>query len=269
MEKHAERHKINRPFQCKLCNKGFAFKQGLERHEVVHSRQQPYPCQYCNQSFSTPSKLARHLTAHAGQRPYPCKYCNKSYLLSHHLTRHMRSHKEHVDKSNAAWFMCSRCSESFQTRDELISHSSTHADANNLSCSLCKEVFISVDELTGHIKQHSVGEAYACEFCDLIFTMADKLQEHIDSEHAQEMEAYHEDDRIQADRRMKEGNLTQPDGIEETLQDSVNEILFDDTTEASGNIGEQITIKKGMKNCIIFYISMLIISFSQKKKIRK
>uniref|UniRef100_T1PJ69 Zinc-finger double domain protein n=1 Tax=Musca domestica TaxID=7370 RepID=T1PJ69_MUSDO len=248
MEKHAERHKINRPFQCKLCNKGFAFKQGLERHEVVHSRQQPYPCQYCNQSFSTPSKLARHLTAHAGQRPYPCKYCNKSYLLSHHLTRHMRSHKEHVDKSNAAWFMCSRCSESFQTRDELISHSSTHADANNLSCSLCKEVFISVDELTGHIKQHSVGEAYACEFCDLIFTMADKLQEHIDSEHAQEMEAYHEDDRIQADRRKKEGNLTQPDGIEETLQDSVNEILFDDTTEASGNIGEQITIKKEKEN---------------------
>ncbi|XP_073846937.1 pita [Musca autumnalis] len=240
MEKHAERHKINRPFQCKLCNKGFAFKQGLERHEVVHSRQQPYPCQYCNQSFSTPSKLARHLTAHAGQRPYPCKYCNKSYLLSHHLTRHLRSHKEHVDKTNTPSFMCSRCSASFQTRDELITHSATHADANNLSCPLCKEVFGNLEELNAHIGEHSVGEAYACEFCDLIFTVADKLQQHIDTEHAQEMEAYHEDDRIQANRRMK-----QSDGIDETLQESVNEILLDESIEsAGGNNNEQIVIKK-------------------------
>lgn len=227
MEKHAERHKINRPFQCKMCNKGFAFKQGLERHEVIHSRQQPYPCQYCDQSFSTTTKLARHLTAHAGERPYPCKFCKKSYLLSHHLTRHMRSHKNTVGNTTEVSFMCSRCDESFENRDELIRHSTTHADEENLSCPLCKETFDSIESLTAHIRQHSYGEAYACEFCDLIFMTADKLQYHIDTDHAQEMEAYHEDDRAQAER-MQTNSQNDSDMSEEGLQTTVDEIMHDD-----------------------------------------
>lgn len=251
MEKHAERHKINRPFQCKLCHKVFAFKQGLERHEVIHSRQQPYPCQYCNQSFSTTTKLARHLTAHAGQRPYPCKFCKKSYLLSHHLTRHMRSHRNVDDNATSVSFMCSRCNASFESRDELITHSATHANADNLSCPLCKEMFDSIDALTSHINQHSDGEAFACEFCDLIFMTADKLQQHTDSDHAQEMEAYHEDDRVQADRKKQhqeqESTIqsNNSDGSEDNLQYTVNEILLDDSAEFRENDTNEISVKKG------------------------
>ncbi|XP_075166155.1 pita [Haematobia irritans] len=251
MEKHAERHKIIRPFQCKLCEKTFAFKQGLERHEVIHSREQPYPCQYCNKSFSTTSKLARHLTAHAGQRPYPCKFCKKSYLLSHHLTRHLRSHRNLLDNSAFVSFMCSRCDSSFNTRDQLIAHSTTHANKDDLSCPLCKESFDNMDTLTSHIRDHSDGEAFACEFCDLIFMTSDKLLMHTDADHVQEMEAYHEDDRAQADLKKKQPEMDNNtiNNIDGSFQTQFDEILCDDSFELAENTNNQLTIKPEFPEC--------------------
>lgn len=230
MEKHADRHNINRPFVCKICNKRFAFKQGLERHEVVHSREQPYSCQYCDLSFSTTTKLTRHLTAHAGQRPFPCKYCKKSFLLSHHLTRHLRSH-QNLDKNSTDLikFMCCTCKTSFNSRDELIQHSTTHTNEANLVCPLCKDVFADINVLNKHIQEHSEGEAYACEFCDLIFMAADKLQAHTDLEHAEEMEVYHADDRAKEDRQQLN---------DEKLQNDVNAFLNDQEEDE-----EEITSK--------------------------
>ena len=244
MEKHAERHNINRPYQCKLCNKGFAFKQGLERHEVIHSRQQPYSCQYCEQSFSTTTKLARHLTAHAGLRPYPCKFCKKSYLLSHHLTRHLRSHKNIDNLKNVIIFKCSTCNTSFDSRDELINHSKTHADERNLACPLCKETYDDMNSLTSHIQDHSEGEAYACEFCDLIFMTAQKLQSHTDLDHTQEMEAYHADDRAQADKKNQESRKQEGDISDENLQSVVNEFLTNDPDDAIDPLKTEIKIGK-------------------------
>ncbi|KAM7346121.1 uncharacterized protein ACRADG_012102 [Cochliomyia hominivorax] len=246
MEKHTQRHNINRPFVCKICYKGFAFKQGLERHEVIHSREQPYPCQYCDQSFSTKTKLARHLTAHAGQRPYPCKYCKKSFLLSHHLTRHLRSHKNIDDKTNAIQFMCNTCNTNFKTRDELIQHSATHANEENLTCPLCKESFDDMSVLTNHIQEHSEGEAYACEFCDLIFMTAEKLQTHTDVEHINEMEAYHADDRAQADRQKEVDDKQTEELSDEKLQKAVNDFLHDDFSEDANEMitKAKATIKK-------------------------
>lgn len=244
MNKHAERHNINRPYQCKVCNKGFAFKQGLERHEVVHSRQQPYSCQYCNLSFSTTTKLARHLTAHAGRRPFPCKVCKKSYLLSHHLTRHMRSHKNVENIKKSIIFICSNCNTNFASRDELISHSKTHANERNLTCPLCKEMYSDMNTLTSHIQDHSEGEAYACEFCDLIFMTAQKLQSHTDLDHIQEMEAYHEDDRAQADKKSKETHKQEIDISDENLQSVVNEFLMNDGSDDGNDSNIQLKKEK-------------------------
>ncbi|XP_065370314.1 zinc finger protein pita [Calliphora vicina] len=252
MEKHAEHHNINRPFVCKICNKGFAFKQGLERHEVIHSRQQPYACQYCEQSFSTTTKLSRHLTAHAGLRPYPCKFCKKSYLLSHHLTRHLRCHRNIDDPVNSINFMCSSCNTSFATRDELIHHSTSHANESNLTCPLCKDVFGDMSTLTSHIQDHSEGEAYACEFCDLIFMTADKLQIHTDQEHALEMEVYHADDRAQADKRKEQSQKEASAISDEKLQSSVDEflvdVLSDEVNESLESIKKKIKTETGKQS---------------------
>uniref|UniRef100_A0A1A9W9L4 Protein krueppel n=1 Tax=Glossina brevipalpis TaxID=37001 RepID=A0A1A9W9L4_9MUSC len=229
LEKHVARHNKSRPFKCKLCHKAFAFKQGLERHEVVHSRQQPFPCQYCNQSFSTTSKLARHLTAHAGERPYPCKFCSKSYLLSHHLTRHMRSHKN--ARHSATDFKCNSCNETFDSRDSLIVHSANHAKDESLSCPLCKESFDDFEIVTAHIKEHSDGEAYACEFCDLIFLSGDKLSTHTQSSHNEEMRAYNENDKAQAEKREKKKPERNNSDVNEDLQQTVNAFFIEEVDE--------------------------------------
>lgn len=189
-EKHTLNHQKKRPFECTICSKTFAFKQGLERHEGVHAAIHPFKCEHCEQSFPSQGKLARHLTAHAGSRPYPCRICSKSYLLSHHLTRHMRSHKEAAQAS----YECHECTETFNDRDKLISHSANHA-AESLKCPLCKEQYCTLDDVTDHIKLHMNGEQYACEFCDSIFLTEEKLQEHSDTLHAAENLLYDNDER--------------------------------------------------------------------------
>lgn len=88
-----EAHVRVRRFQCKFCDKQFAYKQGLERHEVVHNPNQQHTCEHCGQGFNTANKLSRHLLAtHAGDRRYPCKYCPKTFIMSHHRSRHMKGH---------------------------------------------------------------------------------------------------------------------------------------------------------------------------------
>lgn len=218
MEKHTERHRKNRPFVCKICNKAFAFKQGLERHEVVHCREQPFQCQYCDESFSTPSKLSRHLTAHAGSRPYPCKLCPKSYLLSHHLTRHARSHK-----NGSGSYKCTDCQKSFNTRDDLIYHSALHA-AQTMICPLCKDAFDDIETVTEHVRQHAEGEAYACEFCDYIYMTSKRLDDHIKEVHADEMVAYNEDNKKNA-QKAENNKGKQESSKEETIEKDIDEVI--------------------------------------------
>ncbi|TMW44545.1 hypothetical protein DOY81_010371 [Sarcophaga bullata] len=102
-----------------------------------------------------------------------------------------------------------------------------------------------MNSLTSHIQDHSEGEAYACEFCDLIFMTAQKLQLHTDLDHAQEMEAYHADDRAQADKKNKESRKQEGEISDENLQNVVNEFLTNEyPDDAIDPLKTEIKIEK-------------------------
>lgn len=164
MDAHSEKHKKKRPFACRLCNKSFVFKQGLERHELTHADQKPHKCNYCEASFTSPIKLTRHITSHAGLRPYPCKLCGRTFLLSHHLTRHMRSHyaAKSANVQPVGQHKCDVCSMSFRRKDSLINHSAIHSMVN-LKCVICNTAFESAKMVKEHITTHLSGLPYPCD----------------------------------------------------------------------------------------------------------
>lgn len=44
-------HSSERPYECKVCNKRFSFKQSLRNHAYVHTGEKPYTCDQCGMAF--------------------------------------------------------------------------------------------------------------------------------------------------------------------------------------------------------------------------
>lgn len=178
-----EKHNKNRPFACAVCEKRFAFKQGLERHEVVHLKNQPHKCQYCDLSFPSAGKLQRHVAKHAGNRPYPCKLCNKSFLLSHHLTRHVRAHQQEVDMTI---FKCADCNRDYDDLNAFVEHVSVHAVESSF-CPMCKQSVADLNDVEPHIRNHLTKKQHPCDYCDLMFQKAEQLDAHCMEQHGNEL----------------------------------------------------------------------------------
>ena len=64
--KHMEDHE--KPFQCKICSKGFASKQGYTEHQNIHTGEKPFKCKFCNACFASRGTHAMHQRSHLGHR---------------------------------------------------------------------------------------------------------------------------------------------------------------------------------------------------------
>ena len=49
-----------KPFECKVCGKQFAFGQQLRVHSAVHTGERNYLCSDCGSSFGSQSTLIDH-----------------------------------------------------------------------------------------------------------------------------------------------------------------------------------------------------------------
>lgn len=62
--KHMEDHE--KPFQCKICSKGFTAKQSYTEHQNIHTGEKPYKCKYCSAAFASNGTKAMHQKSHLG-----------------------------------------------------------------------------------------------------------------------------------------------------------------------------------------------------------
>ncbi len=89
--KNKEQMRTNDNRTCKLCNKTFASKNGLDNHvNAIHKKLKPFQCAICQMKYRQKSQLESHIEYHHGTRKsYPCDRCPKSFQSKGSLKNHL------------------------------------------------------------------------------------------------------------------------------------------------------------------------------------
>ena len=90
---HTMDHSNERPFKCKLCQKGFKEPQKLKRHMVSHTREKKFSCKYCKKSFGLKHNMKTHEKIHEGGGHH-CSYCDRTFSQSNTLQDHEVKHRK-------------------------------------------------------------------------------------------------------------------------------------------------------------------------------
>ncbi|GMR38488.1 hypothetical protein PMAYCL1PPCAC_08683, partial [Pristionchus mayeri] len=85
-------------FNCKLCPKKYATKQGLKEHERSHLEEEkkPFKCMYCDRRFVMTGDRKAHENIHLedgdpSKKIYRCEICSKTFPYRMSLMKHSQS----------------------------------------------------------------------------------------------------------------------------------------------------------------------------------
>jgi len=115
--KHMVTHKDKKPFQCDQCTMEFNQNRDLKTHIMQkHSMQRPHVCGICQKGFVHKFYLMEHMTYHTGERQFQCFHCGKRFQAQSALTKHIKRHTTTKD------FSCHLCPKSFAVKTDLNAH---------------------------------------------------------------------------------------------------------------------------------------------------
>ncbi|XP_017119198.1 zinc finger protein 679 [Drosophila elegans] len=91
---HMNSHDGTKPFECKVCGRGFTDPSALKRHQALHDKF-PFYCEFCLKGFLLRCKLNEHQKIHTGERPYCCEICDAYYRYRYNLNKHYKTKTHH------------------------------------------------------------------------------------------------------------------------------------------------------------------------------
>ncbi|KAM7311379.1 hypothetical protein ISCGN_008286 [Ixodes scapularis] len=166
--------------QLEVRNGEFQFQ--IQSFHIVNARQgkKQYKCDVCTGTYQHAFSLKRHfLRTHINYRylsEADITNCNINLNLVRQLREEtegrMAECKEGGDARSLGLYRCHLCSTLFDTRDELKTHVSTHAEDNvqkGLSCGHCEMTFSHRQNLVRHQSVHSTEKQYLCRHCGKSF----------------------------------------------------------------------------------------------------
>ena len=118
-------------------------------------RQQKFACKECEYSAPNIRELNNHhKTVHNAVH---CPICDKPRSTPAFLRRHSYEHQEFKNS-------CAQCSQGFNFKRELVTHTAVHRTATTFPCMAkkCGKVFKTSGELNKHVKVHS-GNLWKCD----------------------------------------------------------------------------------------------------------
>jgi len=115
--KHLVTHKDKKPFKCDECKMEFNQNRDLKTHVMQkHTMQRPHVCGICQKGFVHKFYLMEHMTYHTGERQFQCFHCGKRFQAQSALTKHIKRH------TAVKGFSCHLCPKSFAVKTDLNAH---------------------------------------------------------------------------------------------------------------------------------------------------
>jgi len=180
---------LEKPFQCKECNKTFERAHDLWGHHASF-RGPAFKCNFqsCEEVFLRLPDFAVHYSGHAGidlvipessaekkALHITCPVCSTVVPGLYKLQRHKMKHDPELK------YKCPACPKQFVKANTLRMHiSNVHKGSKpQKKCKLCDAVLFSESGLYAHMKTaHNSEDRFSCELCGEIFLSESQLNEH-------------------------------------------------------------------------------------------
>ncbi|XP_050516849.1 oocyte zinc finger protein XlCOF19-like [Diabrotica virgifera virgifera] len=139
-------------FDCKICNKHYANRSGLDHHNFRHHKelckQMPALCDICGKDFSTKAQLRNHKRTHSKESAYSCDVCSKKFTQLAGLKQHQSVH------TGEKKYACSYCGKRFAYFSGYNYHLKLHTGEKPFSCIICGKKYIAPGNLRIHMANH-------------------------------------------------------------------------------------------------------------------
>ena len=87
------RHKCEKGFICRICDKGLVSKRDLQVHERIHTGDKPFICEVCVIRFRSRYWLKEHMRIYTGDIPYSCDVCLRGFGSYKGMHNHRKNHR--------------------------------------------------------------------------------------------------------------------------------------------------------------------------------
>nr|XP_031833470.1 zinc finger protein 37-like isoform X6 [Nomia melanderi] len=146
---HRNTHTGEKPYVCRVCDKGFRSGSGLNRHtRDVHAGVKRFACDICGRCLASKVSRDEHRRIHTGETPYVCETCGKLFKQKASLHVHRLFHSKRFSHRCP---MCGRC---FPRKQELDKHVHSHTAQRPFACEVCGERFRSKGCVSRHKRIH-------------------------------------------------------------------------------------------------------------------
>jgi uncharacterized Zn-finger protein len=116
---HMTHHRKYFYVECRACNRGYKSIQSLRYHLRQHFEH--HQCETCGKVFEHKKLLLGHVAAmHNQELQVQCRYCTRMFARSDVRDTHERD--IHKNGTVGSHFKCGECEQSFDLRDDLMSH---------------------------------------------------------------------------------------------------------------------------------------------------